>query len=564
MSSGSSADGGGSTTGADLVVSALESAGVEVVFGLPGVHNLALWKSLHRSGIRLVTVRHEQAAAYAADGYARTTGRVGIALTTTGPGAANTLGAVGEAWAGRSSVVVIATDIPSALRRPGVYRGALHETTDQGAMFAPVVKSAFKVPAPEQAGAIVAAGIASAVEPPARPVYVEIPTDFLAESCTPFEGATEHTGRSRVPADQDSLDRALEAAVEAIDGAKRPLVWAGGGAVASGLASADAIGRLAERLAAPLVTTYQGRGLVGAHHPCAVGLPPHIPEVGQLWDEADVVIAVGTDFDGMMTQNWRMPAPSRLVAINVDPVDASKNYEPDILIEADAAGGVTRLLTAVTGRSNMAKLEKRLEGIRRSVRDRLRDEEPDAATFLESFEESVPEECVVVADMCIPGYWLAAFHPVSGPRRLAYPVGWGTLGFAFPAGIGAALGAVGPVVSVSGDGGFLFACGELATVAQEKIPLTAVVVDDGGYGMLRFDQRNAGDELFGVDLDPPDFVELAHSFGVRAQEVEGLGKDFAVALAEHVARPGPSMLVAKAALDPPPTTSPRWYRNVAR
>src|SRR3954447_8700756 len=145
-------------TGAQVIVAALEDAGVEVAFGLPGVHNLALWEALRSSPIRLVGVRHEQAAAYAADGYARATGRLGVALTTTGPGAANTLAAVGEAWASRSPVLVVATDIPSTLRRPGAYRGILHETADQAAMFAPVVKSTHvALDAGAVAGAVVAA-----------------------------------------------------------------------------------------------------------------------------------------------------------------------------------------------------------------------------------------------------------------------------------------------------------------------------------------------------------------------------------------------------------------------
>src|SRR5215208_4981627 len=143
-------------TGAQLIVEALEGEGVEVAFGLPGVHNLALWEALRSSSIRLVGVRHEQAAAYAADGYARATGRLGVALTTTGPGAANTLGAVGEAWASRSPVLVIATDIAAALRRPGVHRGVLHECTDQAAMFEPVVKRTFRVRAADELGATVA------------------------------------------------------------------------------------------------------------------------------------------------------------------------------------------------------------------------------------------------------------------------------------------------------------------------------------------------------------------------------------------------------------------------
>src|SRR3954447_8126266 len=166
-------------TGAERIVELLEREGVEVAFGLPGVHNLALWEALRGSPIRLVGVRHEQAAAYAADGYARATGRLGVALTTTGPGAANTLGAVGEAWASRSPVLVVATDIPAALRRPGVYRGVLHEATDQAAMFAPVVKGTFTVHAAEDVASAAEAAIACAMEEPRRPAYLQIPTDLL-------------------------------------------------------------------------------------------------------------------------------------------------------------------------------------------------------------------------------------------------------------------------------------------------------------------------------------------------------------------------------------------------
>jgi len=551
---------GTSANGADLLVDALQAAGVEVVFGLPGVHNLALWQSLSRSPIRLVTVRHEQAAAYAADGYARATGRCGVALTTTGPGAANTLGAVGEAWAGRSPIVVVATDIPSTIRRSGVYRGALHEMVDQGAMFAPLVKKVMKVGSPGDAGDVLYAAISEALSPPSRPVYVEVPTDFLGSSVSGPPDIGMWLSAIERPSLPDPADVAAAAAL--IGESERPLVWVGGGAVAA--SAADAVARLAEILAAPVLTTYQARGLLGCEHPCAVGLPPHVRAAGRLWDEADLVVGIGTDFDGMMTQNWRMPAPKRLVAINVDAVDASKSYRPDVTIVADAAVGTSALADCMepvrADPDSLEALGSRLSGLRGEVRDELSAEQPDAVTFLDEFDAAVPSDCVVVADMCIPGYWLAGFHRVSGPRRLVYPVGWGTLGFAFPAAIGAALGCSEPVVSVSGDGGFLFCCGELATVAQEQVPLTAVIVDDGGYGMLRFDQRNAGDQTFGVDLVTPDYEALARSFGIEAETVDGLGKDFGVALTDHVRRSSPSVLVARAALDPPPTTSPRWYR----
>src|SRR5215218_7519789 len=170
----------GILTGARAAVAALEGAGVELAFGLPGVHNLALWRELNASPVRLVGVRHEQTAAYAADGYARASGRLGVALTTTGPGAANTLAAVGEAWASRQPLLVIATDIPTTARRPGVWRGVLHEATDQAAMFMPVVKEAIRVHSADEIGPAVTRAIATALTPPSRPVYVEVPTDLLS------------------------------------------------------------------------------------------------------------------------------------------------------------------------------------------------------------------------------------------------------------------------------------------------------------------------------------------------------------------------------------------------
>jgi thiamine pyrophosphate-dependent acetolactate synthase large subunit-like protein len=162
--------------------------------------------------------------------------------------------------------------------------------------------------------------------------------------------------------------------------------------------------------------------------------------------------------------------------------------------------------------------------------------------------------------MCIPGYWLGGFYRPPAPRRLLYPLGWGTLGCAFPQALGAALAGAGPAVSFSGDGGFLYAVGELATMAQEQISLTAVIVDDGGYGMLRYDQRAKGDPTYGVDLMTPDFEALVKTFGVEAETIEGLGERFGAALAHHVRDPKPSVLIANAAIDPPPNTSPRWYR----
>src|ERR671935_2791113 len=361
-------------TGAQRIVELLEAHDVEVCFGLPGVHNLPLWEALRESPIRLVGVRHEQAAAYAADGYARATGRLGVALVTTGPGAANTLGAVGEAWAGGAPVLVIATDIPAALRRPGVYRGVLHECTDQRAMFAPVTKAQFAGPDPR-------AAIAAALAHPRRPVYLEIATDALSQPAAP-QGEPEPDGAA--PEARD-LDRAIAL----LDGARRPLVWAGGGAARDGAGAA--VAALAERLAAPVFTSYQAAGLLG-DHPLAVGMPPHLPETGALWDDADLVVAIGSDLDGVNTQNWRQPQPPTLVAVNVDPADATKNYRVDAVVRAGAAIGARALAEGARAHEPWADVA----AVRAAARERLARDHPNELAFLTAFARAVPPEAVVV------------------------------------------------------------------------------------------------------------------------------------------------------------------------
>jgi acetolactate synthase-1/2/3 large subunit len=552
-------------TGAQVIVEELERAGVEVCFGLPGVHNLALWEALRSSSIRLVGVRHEQAAAYAADGYARATGRLGVALTTTGPGAANTLGAVGEAWASRSPILVIATDIPTGLRRAGEYRGVLHETDGQAAMFAPVVKAVHLALSADAVASAAAAAVTAAITAPTRPVYLEIATDLLAAEVPAAAGTA--TAAASVPL-AASLPPAAEvvafpptaaspdlaAALARIDVAERPLLWIGGGARDAG----DAVARLAERLAAPVLTTYGAAGILPPGHPCLVGLPPHAEAAGRLWDEADLVLAIGSDLDGVQTQNFAQPQPDTLIAISLEPL---VNYRVDVHLDGEAGEVTAALANGVRERGGLDTLAQRLSAARAEACGGL---DGAALRFLDAIRFAVPGDGILVVDMCIPGYWLAGFHSPAGPRRLQVPLGWGTLGYAFPAALGAALaGADGPVVSISGDGGFLFACGELATLAQEQIPLTAVIVDDGGYGMLRYDQERSGDETYGVDLHTPDFAALATSFGVHAETVDGLDDTFGEALARHTADPTPSVLVARTAvpLVPPPNTSPNWYRR---
>jgi acetolactate synthase-1/2/3 large subunit len=518
-------------TGGEVLVAALRALDVEVAFGLPGVHNLAAWKAFPGSGVRLVGVRHEQTAGYAADGYARATGRLGVALTTTGPGAANIVAATGEAWSCHSPVLVIATDIPTTVRRPGQFRGVLHETTDQASFFRPVTKDVVIVERVEELYEQVVLAGRRALAAPRRPVYLEVPTDLLsADAPEPVELLFP------VPLVLRVLQ--VDDAVAALRRAGRPLIWAGGGATAA--EAGQELAALAARLGAPVLSSYGGRGLLPPDHPCAVSLPPHSPQAGALWDAADVVLVVGSDLDAMNTQGFRQPQPPMLVTIDLV---ESVNYPPDVFVRADAREALQRLLFELPDQAR--------ERWWPAAGDR------PSMPFLDALEDALPDDAVLVADMCVAGYWYGGFGRVARPRGLAYPVGWGTLGFGFPASLGAALSGR-PTVAVVGDGGFLFGCGDLATAAQERLPVTVVLVDDGGYGMLRYDFVKDGESPVGTELEPPDFVALAHAFRVPAREVTV--QELTAAVRDGVASRSPNLLVVKATYDPPPNTSPNWYR----
>ena len=531
-------------TGGDALVAALRALDVEVAFGLPGVHNLAAWKAFGSetgsgSGVRLVGVRHEQTAGYAADGYARATGRLGVAITTTGPGASNVVTATGEAWACHSPLLVIATDIPTTLRRPGQYRGVLHETVDQAGFFRPVTKGQVHVSSVEQLFDDVVRAGRLAQEAPCRPVYLEIPTDLLS---------AEAPAWSTEPPAPQTIRYAGRWDLDQLVAAERPLIWAGGGATAD--ACGPLVDRIARHLGAPVLTSYGGRGLLPPDHPHLVPLPPHCPEAGALWDAADCVIVAGSDLDAMNTQGFRQPQPRTVYVVDlVEPVNVRANHWLPV-----PTGVALSWLAQELEEDHPA----RAPWFQRPAGRELYSG-PETA-FLDALESALPEDAVVVADMCVAGYWYGGFGRVAQARGLAYPVGWGTLGFGFPASLGTALSGR-PTVAVVGDGGFLFGCGDLATAAQERLPVTVVLVDDGGYGMLRYDFTKDGEQPLGTELEPPDFVALAGSFRVPAREVTVDG--LTAAVAEGIASNAPNLVVLKARYDPPPNTSPNWYRAKA-
>jgi acetolactate synthase-1/2/3 large subunit len=536
------------------IIDAVAVHGATTVFGLPGVHNLAFWKV--PEGAPLV-VRHEQAAVYAADGWARATGRLGAAVVTTGPGAANAVAAFGEAAAARSPVLLVASEIPQSLRREGRLRGVLHESRDQAGLFRPLAKAVFTPRSADDVAATLDAAVAAAMRHPRGPVYMDVPADVLGhEAVVPrttsgaptTEGGAGSAHWFEPPPTDADLNRAAAVLADT-----RVVVWAGGGAVDA----EPSLAVLAEHLGAPVVASYGGRGVPPTAHPGAVGLPPHEPEVAELIAQADVLLAVGGDLDGMNTRNWTMPRPPRLVTLDPAPPADPPEWAADAAVTGQVGEALRGLRDRLPTRAPWAPPDLGARARARLAADPV---SAEAMALVAAVEAARTDETVLVCDMAVAGYWVGGYATAPGPRRLAYPVGWGTLGFGLPAAIGPAA-AGHPVIAVCGDGGLAMALGELATLVQERLPVTVLVVDDGGYGMLRYDQARVGDPEVGVDLVGPDFLAVAAAFGMPATGVSSVRDGLAAALAKAVGSGGPHLVHVAARLVPPRTTSPRWHED---
>ena len=534
---------------ANMVLHALGDAGATTVFGLPGAHNLAFWRG--SAGLptpRLVNVRHEQTAVYAADGWARASGRLGAAVVTTGPGAANTMAAFGEAATSGSPVVLVASEVPLRLTDLGLRR-TLHQSADQAGMFRPLAKAIFKPRTPEAVAQDLGKAIAVALNPPHGPVYMDIPTDVLSAPAARVPGPVQLPDPI---VDEDALDHSASL----INSAGTVAIWAGGGVVDAG--GSPQLASLASRLKAPVFTTFSSRGVLGPANPCNVGVPPHEPEVEELLASAEVLLGIGTDFDGMMTKNATLRLPRTIIDVNVDLERTSFGYEGVVPVLGDAKIAIERLLQLTKPRDE--GLISGLPGLRQRVWERLSSDPrtQEAWTFVSSVQRAATDVAAVVNDMTIPSYWLQNYYQPDHERVMQYPMGWGTLGYAVPASVGAAFSSDRPVLAVSGDGGFMFALGELATIVEQGLAITVLLVNDGGYGMLRFDQAKTGERLAGVDLMTPDFMQVASAFGIGSEHVDDVGAPLEKALARGLAEGGPYVVVCDASLFPPKTTSPRW------
>jgi acetolactate synthase-1/2/3 large subunit len=513
-------------TGGSLVAESLEALGAEVAFGVPGIHALAIWDGLRTSSIRAIGLRTELSAGFAADGYARTSGVPAPLLLSTGPGALISLAALMEAASAHVPVVAVASQIPRELIGAG--RGFLHELPDQKASFEPVVKWAARVEAAEEIPALLAEAWRRALTPPSGPVFVEIPVDLLAgETEAPVGELDAAPGELQLPA-ADLLDEAADL----LAGAASPVVWAGAGVLRSG--GWDELRVVAERLGAPVATTYMGKGAFPDDHPLAVGSASDEGAFRELVGGADVLLAVGTELGAETTGQYELRLSGRLIHVDADPRRIGATYEALGLV-----GDARAVLGALAERLPGVPREdgpSRVASLRRRIADALHGQGRNTERgLLETLREALPRDAVTAWDMTILAYWAAAHFPVYEPRTFLYPLGSGTLGYAWPAALGASLATPGRrVLAVAGDGGFNYGVAELAPARQHSLDAKLLLVDDGGYGILREYQRDQFGETFAVDLAEPDFRVLVEAFGVPVVSVqpEELGEALAAVFAE--------------------------------
>ncbi|MEU1037095.1 thiamine pyrophosphate-binding protein [Streptomyces sp. NPDC005907] len=527
--------------GGDLVVETLAGLGATTVFGLPGQHALGIFDALRRSSLRYVGLRVENNAGFAADAYGRITGEAAPLLLSTGPGALTSLAALQEAAAASAPVLAIGSQVPAA-GLGGGRRGYLHELTDQQASFRGVVKSVHPVRTQSQIPSAIAAAWESALTAPHGPVWVEIPQDvLLAEARLPVVTAMDATPEDVVPRPELTA-----LAADLLSRAKRPAIIAGGGVV-----RADASGKLralAERLNAPVVTTFGGKGAFPWTHPLSLQSWLEDRHTTDFLEDADVLLVVGSGL-GELSSNYHTFRPrGRVVQVEADLGKLEANH-PALGIHADARLALSALLETVDARTDPTAPD-RVRGVLEKVGERIAAQELTLEQdVLASVRRALPDDSPSFWDMTILAYWAWSAFDARRPNTMHSAQGSGGLGYGFPAALGAAAAdPTRPVLAVSGDGGALYSIAELATAKQYGLDVTWLIVDDGGYGILRAYMTDAfGEPTAGAtELARPDFVALAESFGVPGVRTSPatLEADLATALAA----PGPSVVVLPAVL----------------
>jgi acetolactate synthase-1/2/3 large subunit len=509
-------------TGGKALVEMLRRQGVDTVFALPGVQNDALFVAFYDVGeaLRVIHTRHEQGAAYMAYGYARASGKIGAYAVVPGPGLLNTTAALSTAYATNAPVLCISGQIPSDMIGRGF--GLLHEIPDQLGVLRTLTKWAARINHPTQTGTLVNEAFRQLRDGRPRPVALEMPLDVMALKT---EVALPPAGEPPAPIMPDP--ELIDKAAALLANARKPLVFVGGGAIA---AAEEALA-VAEMLEAPVVSFTGGKGIVSDRHYLAQSaLAGH-----ELWREADVVLAVGTRLHQPQVR-WGVDSDLKLIRIDIDPTEITRIMKPALGIVADAKPALAALHRALNRRNpKRASRKEELEALKSRSLAKLADNLGPQCEYLGAIRAELPDDGVYVEDLTQVGYVGRVAFPIYHPRTYIHSGYQGTLGSGFATALGAKVGRPDlPVVSVSGDGGFMYNVQELSTAVKHGIDIVAIVFADGAYGNVRRMQKeDYGNRLIGVDLHNPQFPQMAESFGaagVRTTTPDGLRRELAAAL----------------------------------
>jgi len=500
----------------ESIVDWLQAYGVDTVFGIPGVHTVELYRGLAGSGLRHVTARHEQGAGFMADGYARANGRQGVAFVISGPGLTNILTPMAQAYADSVPMLVI-----SSVNRTdtlGMETGELHEIRNQGLIAAQATAFSHTLLSAAELPAILARAWAVFEGGRPRPVHIQVPVDLLTVEVSSMPARRPPPIPKPVP-DIDLVTRAADLLAQA----DRPLILCGGGATEM----TAPLRSLAEILGAPVVMTVNGRGALPADHPLAVSASPSLRAVRAGIAEADIVLAAGTEIgrtDYDIYDHAPVEITGRLIRIDIDPQQMCRGATPRIALTGDAGRTLAAMTPLVRNLRRRVASPGRAAAIREAAWEELSTDDQCASAFLELLRETLPG-AIIVGDSTKPTYAGNLFYAAPGPGRwFGAATGYGALGYALPAGIGAARGAGGPVVVIAGDGGMQFSMAELGTAVEERLTVIVLVWNNRSYGEIRRYMTDRAIIPVGVDLHTPDFVALGEAYGVESFRLEALSR----------------------------------------
>ncbi len=495
-------------TCAEAVVEVLASHGPGIVFGFPGAHTVSLHGAILRdSRLRHILVRHEQGAAFAADGFARMTGQAGVFVTTAGPGATNTLTPVAESFTNSVPTVHLCCQVDS--RFVGRSLGAWHEGPVE-AIFRPVTKWNVTAEGPAEAPLLVLRALKQAASGRPRPTQVCIPRDLLDQAADPPDAPSEPTQCSAI--DPEAVTHAARALAEA----KRPVMLVGGGAVAA----AAEVGRLARSLRAGVAVTCMGKGIFADDDPLSLGAS-FSEAAATAFSEADLCLAVGCRFTQVGTRNWHLGVPANLIHIDIDPTVIGLHYEPRVPIVADARLALSAVAEEVAERAD-AEAEAWAARVR-ELRGHDRARSSPEVRLCRTLREAIPRDAVIVGDVASLVYEMFRHFDAYRPRSFLYPAGYIAMGYGLPAAIGAQLAQPDAlVVCVTGDGSFGMTATEAATAVQHGAPVKIILLNNDSLAAIAHFCGPDADAMRGVTaLQNPDFVALARAFGMPAAAVPG-------------------------------------------